>query len=564
MKNKLFLLVCSCLFLTTTGCTLSSADGSAGQAQEVESLDKETNSDEGLENQEQNFYEDDVFISAKKENNPVEEEKDNYEAIDIQNYNTENLHFEIARSDEFESDYIEKDAFFPEIYTEISGVLNFRGGPYRDSPSFGRIDAEQMKIENSWSFRTGFNPDWGGGAGWTGQPAIVKWPDDVRKMMNIVDEFKENDEFVEVIQGSLDGNIYFLDLETGKETRDAITVKNPIKGSLSIDSRGYPLLYVGDGVPQHGRVGFYIYSLIDGELLYHIPGVDAFAYREWGAFDGSALINRETDTMVVGGENGVFYRVKLNTHFNKDEGEITIDPEEHKLRYQVDGNAYQGIENSVAVHKNLAYFADNGGSIVAVNLQTMKPVWALPALDDTDATVVLEVIEDVPYLYTGSEVDNVGRDGESYIRKIHGLTGEVLWKQSYTAFYYPGVVGGVLATPVLGKENIEDMVIFTVARHNERYAGIMIALDKKTGEEVWTWEMPHYAWSSAVDVYDEDGNGYLIQADSQGNVHILDGNSGELLDNMNFGYNIEASPAVYNNSIVFASRGGEIHRVELK
>ena len=30
----------------------------------------------------------------------------------------------------------------------------------------------------------------GGGAGWTGQPAIVKWPKELRESMNIYDEFK--------------------------------------------------------------------------------------------------------------------------------------------------------------------------------------------------------------------------------------------------------------------------------------------------------------------------------------------------------------------------------------
>ena len=72
----------------------------------------------------------------------------------------------------------------------------------------------------------------GGGAGWTGQPAIVKWPKELRESMNIYDEFKGKEDFTEVIYGSLDGNIYFLELNSGKTTRDKIKVGNPIKGSL--------------------------------------------------------------------------------------------------------------------------------------------------------------------------------------------------------------------------------------------------------------------------------------------------------------------------------------------
>ncbi|WP_157842965.1 outer membrane protein assembly factor BamB family protein [Bacillus sp. FJAT-44742] len=504
--------------------------------------------------------------NEKDEKNKESNEESNSEVITPESESLGNLSYTLLLNDEETSTVLDEEAVFPAQYTEIDGVLTFRGDHKRTSPSFGSVSFEEFTLQENWHFTTDSDPEWGGGAGWTGQPVIVKWEDDIKQMMNLKDEYKEKDDFIEVIQGSLDGNIYFLDKETGKQTREPIYGSNPIKGSVSVDSRGYPLLYAGDGVPHKKSepFGFNIYDLTNYELLHHIDGRDSSAYRDWGAFDSSALVNRKTDMMVVGGENGYFYSAKLNTEFDRKEGTVDIDPDVAKMRYEVDDNDYQGIENSVAIYNNLAYFADNGGSIIGMDLTTKNPVWALPPLDDTDATIVIEEIEGVPYLYTGSEVDNVGEDGEAFIRKINGLTGEEVWKQSYSAFYYPGVIGGVLATPILGKENIDDLVIFTVARHKERYSGIMAALDRETGEEVWRWEMPDYAWSSPVDIYDEEGNSYIIQADFGGNLTLLNAETGEVLDQLNLGSNIEASPAVYENTIIVASRDGNIYSIELK
>ncbi|TMW73320.1 outer membrane protein assembly factor BamB family protein [Alteribacter natronophilus] len=477
----------------------------------------------------------------------------------------ENISTDLYINNDESSLSVNEDQWFPEDYTDVSGVTTFRGGPLRDRPAYGTLPGGEPGIKEMWSFTTGADPDWGGGAGWTGQPVIVQWDSEAKKHMNLASHLKEDDSFTEVIQGSLDGKIYFLNLDTGEQSRPPIENRNPVKGSVAIDPRGYPVLYVGDGVPTGADkpFGFNIYSLIDGDLLHHIDGRDELALREWGAFDSSAIVNRETDTLIVGGENGMFYHLKLNTDYDREAGTISLNPEETKLRYRVEGNEYKGIESSVAVYRNLAYFSDNGGSILGVDIRTMEPFFSLPPLDDTDSTIVLDVIDDVPYLYTATEVDNIGEDGDCHIRKINGLTGEVLWEKTYSAYYYPGVVGGVLATPVLGKKNMEGLVVFTVARHGGRYSGIMAALDKETGEEVWRHDMPHYAWSSAVDVYDEEGNGYLIQADFGGDVRILEGTTGETITRQNFGFNIEASPAVFNNKAVFASRGGRIHAIAL-
>ena len=130
--------------------------------------------------------------------------------------------------------------------------------------------------------------------------------------MNIDDKFKSKENFTEVIYASLDGKVYFLDLETGEKSRSVINVGNPIKGSLSIDSRGIPMLYVGEGINESGVTGFNIYSLIDGSSLYEINGYDEYAYRGWPAFDSSALIYSDGDIVIEGGENRnfIYYKIK--------------------------------------------------------------------------------------------------------------------------------------------------------------------------------------------------------------------------------------------------------------
>ncbi|MFZ5354087.1 MAG: pyrrolo-quinoline quinone, partial [Bacillota bacterium] len=325
---------------------------------------------------------------------------------------------------------VNKKQTFPEKYTDMEGILTFRGNNLRDSAAYGKVYIKEKKLEVLWAFETS-SRSWGGGAGWTGQAAIIKWPAEAIELMNIKKEFKSRKDLTEAVCPSLDGRIYFLELESGLQTRQHIDIKNPIKGSITLDPRGFPLLYVGQGLQETDVMGFRIFSLIDGKLLHFINGKDSFALRKWCAFDGSPLINRNTDTMILGGENGLLYNIKLNTEFDKVNKTIKLEPEEVKYRYKIKGNSFQGIENSVAAYKNLVYFADNGGSIQAVDLINMETVWVLDKIDDTDATITVEVEEGVPYLYTGTEVDKQGIMGNSHIRKINGLTGEVLWDKQY-------------------------------------------------------------------------------------------------------------------------------------
>lgn len=327
-------------------------------------------------------------------------------------------------------------------YSTLKGVTTFRGNTFRDSASYGYIDVNERQLEIVWNQSIG-NIDGWTGVGWNGQPSIVEWDEDIKKIMNIKEDKIQKSNLKEVIYGTLDGNIYFIDLDDGKFTRNSIKVPAPIKGSVTVDPRGYPLLYVGQGLDKVGgkavESGYRIFSLLNQERLYFINGRDKFAYRRWSAFDSTALIDGEADTMFICGENGLFYKVKLNTDFNLEDNKISIKPQLYKYRYKISGNPYQGIENSVTMYKNLAYFADNGGWLQCIDINEMKPIWIRNITDDTDSTIVLEENEEGVFLYTGCEVDKQGKKGKSYLRKIDALSGCLIWEKFMIVTLYWGI-----------------------------------------------------------------------------------------------------------------------------
>jgi len=458
----------------------------------------------------------------------------------------------------------------PENYNEVKGVTTFRGNPYRNSAAYGVADIKEGNLEVLWSMAIGSLDRWTG-VGWNGQPAIVQWSKDQLSQMNILSEKAKTNELTEVIYGTLDGNVYFIDIEDGKQTRNPIKLPASIKGSVTVDPRGIPLLYVGQGINtvngKRVEIGYRVYSLIDQKKLLFINGVDSFAYRGWGAFDSTALIDKDTDTMLVCGENGILYRVRLNTAYDKDNNEISIDPNIDKYKYKIEGNSYQGIENSIAVYKNLAFFADNGGWLQCVDINKLEPLWIIDVTDDTDSTIVIDEEGDEVYLYTSNEVDKQGVKGKSYIRKIDALSGKIVWENHYICHskLEPNPNnGGALATPIVGKNDMDNLVIYNLARYGGFNKGLVIALDKEKGEEVWRIELNNYSWSSPVDIYTESGKGYVILCDSGGSMYLIEGITGKILDKINLGSNVEGSPAIFDDIAVVGTRGQKIFGIKIK
>lgn len=444
-------------------------------------------------------------------------------------------------------------------YSEAEGVTCFRGNNERSGGSFGTADVNEKKLKIVWEKNIGGIDSWTG-VGWNGQPSIVKWDDKLKNIMNIKKGKKEKNDLTEVIYAALDGKIYFMDIDDGKETRDPIVVGAPIKGSVTIDPRGYPLLYAGQGIDRNGNktinFAYRIFSLIDCTKLYEIEGNDGFARRNWGAFDSTALIDRTNDSLLICGENGILYSGKLNTKY--ENGKISVSPQIDKYNYESSLTKRRGIENSIAAFGKYGFFADNDGILQCIDLENLKPVWVQNVNDDTDSTVVLEEDQNGLSLYTACEVDFQGKNGVSYVRKIDGQSGKILWQNTYKCAYDENVNGGALATPVCGKGEINDIVIFNIARTPEYNKGLLIALDKLTGREKWRILLDDYCWSSPLAIYSVEGKSYIVQCDSKGKTMLIDGINGNILDTIYLGANVEGTPACFNNMIVVGTRAQKI------
>lgn len=506
-------------------------------------------------------------------------------ADDLEAYPTETTHYSnlltetaVEVNGEIVEDYKAREPITfdePDTYTTLKGVTTFRGNNYRNSASYGTANLTEKSFGAYWQVATGSlqAPDgnvWTG-SGWTGQPVVVEWDAETKANMNMYDWAKEKEGLVEVIYPCMDGYIYFMELDTGKYTRDSLNIGYTFKGSATLDPRGYPLLYIGSGYHSYrGNSRAFVISLIDGEVLYTFGNGDDFALRDWSMFDASPLIDAETDTLIHPGENGVLYLIHLNTQYDAQAGTVSVDPDEVvKWRYETTRNGSQywlGMEGSPVIWNGYIIMPDNGGNLICLDLNTLETVWVQDILDDSNCTPVLDVEDGHPYVYVSTSFHEGWRSWYTAtipIWKIDAVTGEIVWQTEYTCYTESGVSGGTQATIALGKNNVSDRIFVAVSRTPSAGSGVLVALDKETGETIWEFESQVYAWSSPVDFYDDEGNGYLIYCTAGYYMYLIDAETGEVLDSMNLGGNIEASPVVYNDRVVIGHRSCRIYGVKL-
>lgn len=477
--------------------------------------------------------------------------------------------------EEYESDY-EINFDLPERYTELEGIVTFRGDNFRSGAAYGTASVSSKTLTKAWSKSTSGLSDSDGiywsGSGWTGQPLIVKWPEATRKNISAMyDWAREKEGLVEVIYATLDGHVYFYELTSGEYTRDPLNLGFNYKGAGALDPRGYPILYVGSGVDSvNGRSRVKVVNLIDNSVMFEFGHNETFANRGWHMFDSSPLVSAETDQLIYPGENGILYIIHLNTKYNEQTGELSVDPD-NIVKWKYNGvrsgsRYWLGVESSAAIINNYIFLADNGGNLMCLDLNTLKLVWVQDVLDDTNCSPVVDVEDGHPYIYISTSFHYGWRSystAEIPIFKIDAETGEIVWRTDYTCYTVQDLSGGVQGTIAVGKNKLSDMIFVPVARTPGASSGTLAALKKDTGEVIWEKETSMYSWSSPVDFYDADGNGYLLYCNSGFNMFLIDGKTGEQLDYMNLGGNIEASPAMYGNYAVVGTRAMRTYCIQV-
>ena len=481
--------------------------------------------------------------------------------------------------------------FFPRFtfghgdeYSQVEGITTFRGNNFRDNAAYGYANISAGRLTEIWKRPTGSltAPDgalWRG-HGWTGQPLIAKWPVETRAIMTSMHDWaKEQEELTEVIYAAMDGYIYFSELETGKDTRDKLFIGWTFKGSGAIDPRGFPLLYVGAGYDSAlGNAKIFIISLIDGSILYTFGQDDPFAPRKLpephSYADSSPLVCVKNDRLIYPSENGLVYIFDLNTRYNPEFGTISISPSDmvkwrfDGKRHERSGNFWYGIESSISVFEGYAYITDNAGHMICLNLNTLEVMWVQDTLDDTNNSPVFSIENEKAYIYVGAGFHGGWRAPADSaapvpIWKLDAETGEIIWQVNYDCYTQSGVSGGIQGTIASGAHSLSDLIFVPIARTPTLGAGVLVAVRKSTGEVVWE-HTSVYSWSSPVCVYNSDGKGFIVHTDTAGDMFLLEGLTGDLLDSVNLGSLVEASPAVFNNIAVVGTKGGmDIRAVRL-
>lgn len=423
------------------------------------------------------------------------------------------------------------------------GLTMFRGNPTRTFHGMGAPPGTPSVLWTypsspmcSTSSSGGETKVWCG-LGWTGQPVVWARPDGV----------------TEVIFGAYDAAVHFVDATTGADLRPEFQTGDLIKGSVTLDPDGYPLLYFGS------RDNLFRIVALDRDvptLLWsmHAGEVKGVWNDDW---DSNPVV--VDDILYEGGENGWFYAVALNRGYDAD-GRVTVDPEflvrlpgyDEELLSRSGRNV--SIESSVAVYEQRVYFANSGGRVLGLDVSRIREGLAPVVFDyyaggDIDATLVIDG-EGMLYVSIEHEPSQMG----SFELERNREVGQLVKLDPYTDGE-PRVWGldltagssdaGSWSTPAL-----HDGLLYV-----NTHQGMLIAVDTDTGEVVWSDQVGFHSWSSPVVVDDT-----LIVATCLGDLRgysLVDPRHPVRLWSVDLGGScLEATPAVWDGRVFIGSRDG--------
>lgn len=423
----------------------------------------------------------------------------------------------------------------------VRGLLTFRGNATRSYYGTGPVPSSPRV---QWSYpdepmcseteEAGLPVRWCG-TGWTGQPAVF-----------------ERDGRTWVVFGDYDGAVHFLDASSGRPLLPSLQTGGLVKGSVTVDPDGYPLVYVGS------RDNNFRVIAIDRPVPTELWSLPASAVSPvlWNDdWDGAALV--VDGHLLVGGENSHWHAVRLDRSYGPD-GLVRAAPElvfsapgwDSELLEAL-GDYNVSIEGSVALWGRTLYFANSGGLVQGWDISGLaagrapERTFRFWTGDDTDATVV---IDPEGMLYVASQWERRterGRQVGQVMKLDPRRPDPLVWSFADQEVVARDGLAGVWATPALHR----DLVI--VATHGGRLVG----LDRATGAVRWAKSLPGPLWQSPVVV-----DGVLLQGDCFGLLHAYDVSSTAVdppeLWSIGLGGCIESTPAVWGGQVIVGTRAG--------
>ena len=446
------------------------------------------------------------------------------------------------------------------------GVMTFRGSAFRQNAAFGNITKPDI-MRVLWRTETGGSGDLKGKScrdAWMNQPAIVKWSYQVRLLSDVYEEKRKKEGMLEVIDAGEDGVIRFLDLDDGSPTRDPVYPDFPMTGAPSLHPSGFPYMTAGCRLKEiearTGRTGLLQYNLYNSE---EIPGDLLLT----GSVDTSSLIDRTSNTVISLDGNGLLCLTSLNTYFDYETGILETHPSSVVLASRAEGEKENetAVLSSHAMYDRYVFYADLGGVLRCVDTDTLTPVWAAETGDTVLAAVALDQPgADTLNLYTANTLRN-RESGDAQIRRYDAVNGKEIWCTGIGVSKADGTDTGCVASPVIGEHSLQDLVFFTVSGLNEEgrnFLGVqedagsaVAAFEKETGRVCWAAGLRGESVSSPVAVYDENGNGWIVQCAADGTIVLLEGLTGIQTASLVLDGRIEASPAVHRNRMVIRTTG---------
>ena len=423
---------------------------------------------------------------------------------------------------------------------KVRGVLTFRGSPTRSWYGGGPVP---LMPEVLWRFPEqgdlcslsttgGRTTNWCG-IGWTGQPAVWEL---------------ENETWLAI--GAYDRGIHVLNASTGTPILEPFVTGDIVKGSLTVDPDGFPLIYSGS---RDGQLRILAFDRPDRLVeLWSMAGDEVNPMMWNDDWDGAPLILK--DYLITGGENSWFHIVRLNRSLDPS-GRVAVDPEivfqapgwDRELLAAL-GDNNVSIENSLAISGDTVWFANSGGLVQGWDLSPLQtgddPVrnfrWWMG--DDVDATIV---IDDEGFLYVAAEYERATTRSQEVGQLVKLDPSKPETPVVWSVHEDRTLPGGFWSTPALHGD-----VLFVATN-----SGKLMSLDRYSGKVLWSISLEGPLWGSPVVVED-----ILLIGDCGGHLRAYGVEQPDVepieIWRVEIGGCLEATPTVWEGRIYIGSREG--------